>query len=238
MNVFTTEDIKNELVRKYKNNDFRILYNGEVKTVEIQNAHFICDKDWIVRKPNYEYAQKEIEWYKSQSLFVDDIPGKTPVIWEQCADKEGKINSNYGWCIWSNENGNQYRCCLHTLLKDIHSRQAVMLYTRPSMQKDANENGRHDFMCTYAVQCFLNEVTNEQGDDGLELKYIVFMRSNDAVFGFDNDVIWHKYVAEKLAKDIETKLDNDSYKFVTVAPIEWNAASLHVYERHFKYLEE
>ena len=54
---------------------------------------------------------------------------------------------------------------------------------------------------------------NEQGDDGLELKYIVFMRSNDAVFGFDNDVIWHKYVAEKLAKDIETKLDNNSYKF-------------------------
>ena len=127
---------------------------------------------------------------------------------------------------------------LHTLLKDIHSRQAVMLYTRPSMQKEANENGRHDFMCTYAVQCFLNEVTNDQGDDGLELKYIVFMRSNDAVFGFDNDVIWHKYVAEKLAKDIEAKLNNDSFKFVTVAPIEWNAASLHVYERHFKYLEE
>ena len=38
-------------------------------------------------------------------------------------------------------------------------------------------------------------------------------------------------------KDIETKLSNDTYKFVTVAPIEWNAASLHVYERHFKYLQ-
>ena len=72
MKILTTEDIRNELVRKYKNNDFRILYNGEVKTVEIQNAHFICDKDWIVRKPNYEYASKEIEWYKSQSLFVDE----------------------------------------------------------------------------------------------------------------------------------------------------------------------
>lgn len=237
MNVLTTEDIRNEFVRKYKNAEFRTLQNGEVKTVEIQNAHFICDKDWIVREPNYEYAQREIEWYKSQSLFVDDIPGKTPVIWEQCADKDGKINSNYGWCIWSNENGNQYRSCLQALLKDIHSRQAVMLYTRPSMQKDANENGRHDFMCTYGVQCFLNEKTNEQGDNGLELKYIVFMRSNDAVFGFNNDVLWHKYVAGQLAKDLETKLNNDSYKFVTVASIEWNAASLHVYEKHFKFLE-
>ena len=237
MKNLTTEDIKNELVRKYKNGEFRILYNGKVKTIEIQNAHFVCDKDWIVREPNYEYAQREIEWYKSQSLFVDDIPGKTPVIWEQCADKEGKINSNNGWCIWSNENGTQYKCCLDNLLKDIHSRQAVMLYNRPSMQTEAKENGRNDFMCTYAVQCFLNETVNKEGENGLELKYIVYMRSNDAVFGYNNDVIWHKYVAENLAKDIEEKLNNAHYKFVNVAPLEWNAASLHVYERHFKYLE-
>ena len=50
MNNLTTEDIKNEFIRKYKNGDFRVLYNGEVKTIEIQNAHFICDKDWIIRK--------------------------------------------------------------------------------------------------------------------------------------------------------------------------------------------
>ena len=41
----------------------------------------------------------------------------------------------------------------------------------------------HDFCCTYAVQCFLNE--DEEGR--YHLKYIVYMRSNDAVFGFDND---------------------------------------------------
>ena len=228
MNILTTEDIKNELVRKYKNNDFRILYNGEVKTVEIQNAHFICDKDWIVRKPNYEYAQKEIEWYKSQSLFVDDIPGKTPVIWEQCADKEGKINSNYGWCIWSNENGNQYRYCLNTLLKDIHSRQAVMLYTRPSMQKEANENGRHDFMCTYSTQVFLNDI----GDNKYKLDYTVFMRSNDSVFGYNSDILWHRHVQSKMVDELK-RYDRD----VVAGDIIWNAASLHVYERHFKYLE-
>lgn len=233
----TTEDVKNEFIKKYKNNDFRYLYNNTVKTIEIQNAHFICDKDYIIREPNYDYANRELEWYKSQSLFVDDIPGKTPKIWEDCSDNEGKINSNYGWCIWSNENGNQYRSCLHTLIRDPHSRQAVMLYTRPSMQKDANENGRHDFMCTYSVQCFLNDKVDDSIPGQLipyyELKYIVYQRSCDAIFGFNNDHYWHKYVADKLSDDLTEKLNYP----VKAAPIEYNCGSIHVYERHFKFLE-
>lgn len=228
----TTEDIKQEFVRKYKEGNFRILYNGTVKTIEIQNAHFVCDKDWIIREPNYEYAKREIEWYKTQSLYVEDIPGNTPKIWNDCADDEGMVNSNYGWCIWSNENGNQYKNCLRTLINDPYSRQAVMFYNRPTMHKDANKNGKHDFMCTYCVQVFLNPIAKD-GSTKYELKYIVYMRSNDAVYGFDNDVLWHKYVAERLANDLTTALN------VTVAPtpIEWNAGSLHVYERHFKFLE-
>ena len=104
-----------------------------------------------------------------------------------------------------------------------------MLYTRPSMQKEANENGRHDFMCTYSVQCFLNET-----DDGYSLKYIVYMRSNDAVYGFDNDILWHKFVQERLINDLTAKLNVN----IIAEPIEWNAGSLHVYERHFKFLDE
>lgn len=228
--MLTTNGIKEIFINKYNNGDFRILYNGEVKTIEIQNAHFIADKDYIIREPNYDYASREIEWYKSQSLFVEDIPGKTPVIWEQCADEEGKINSNYGWCIWSNENGNQYKSCIRTLIKDPYSRQACMLYIRPSMQKDSNKNGMHDFMCTYSVQCFLNDDV-ETG--GYKLKYIVNMRSNDAVFGYCNDVLWHKFVANKMIEDLQIKLN----KQVKLEHIEWNAGSLHVYERHFKYLK-
>lgn len=228
----TTEDIKNELVRKYNAGEFRII--GGQKCIEMQNANFIADKDYIIREPNYDYANREIEWYEKQSLYVDDIPGKTPVIWEQCADKDGKINSNYGWCIWSNENGNQYKNCLNTLIKDNHSRQAVMLYIRPSMYKDAFENDRHDFMCTYSVQCFLNDIS----DDTFSLKYIVYMRSNDCVFGYCNDVLFHRYVQEKLAKDLQDKLSTKDKKYrVICEPIEWNAGSLHVYERHFKYLQ-
>ena len=37
--------------------------------------------------------------------------------------------------------------------------------------KDAFENDRHDFMCTYSVQCFLNDIS----DDTFSLKYIVYI---------------------------------------------------------------
>ena len=226
MNIPTTADIRNELIRLYKANEFRIGKYG--KTVEIQNAHFLADKDWIIRKPNYDYAKREIEWYESQSLYVKDIPGDTPKIWQACADKDGKINSKYGWCIFSDENGSQYDHCLNRLLDDHHTREACMIYTRPSMQVDCNSNGMHDFMCTYSTQAFLNPI-NEFGYD---LDYTVFMRSNDSVYGFCNDVIWAKHVRDKLVADL-----NKCGLTVFPGKIIWNAGSLHVYERHFKYLE-
>lgn len=229
--------IRDELVRKYKEGDFRILYNGTVKTVEIQNANFVCNEDYILRPVNEDYAKREIAWYDSESLNVKDIEGKTPAAWVSSADPLGYINSNYGWCIYSVANGKQYEHCLNTLLKDPFSRQAVMIYNRPSMQEDATANGKHDFMCTYSVQVFLNKKEIQGSLEHpyvYELKYIVYMRSNDAVFGFNNDLYWHKTVQERLRKDLE---ENMKYP-VVAAPIEWNAASLHVYERHFKYLEE
>ena len=161
-------------------------------------------------------------------MYVKDIPGGAPKIWQVCADRDGKINSNYGWCIFSDENGSQYDHCLNRLLDDHHTREACMIYTRPSMQVDCDSNGMHDFMCTYSTQVFLNPI-NEFGYD---LDYTVFMRSNDAVYGFCNDAIWAKYVRDKLVADL-----NKCGLTVFPGKIIWNAGSLHVYERHFKYLE-
>lgn len=226
-----TVDILNQFKEKYKNGDFRYIGNSvqQSKTLEIQNAHFECDKDWIVREPNYEYFEREKEWYLSQSLNVNDIPGGAPKMWLACADKDGFVNSNYGWCIFSEENGSQYNNCLKNLLKDPYTRNAVMIYTRPSIQSDAFKNNMHDFICTFGVQCFLNKK-----NDGYELRYIVIMRSNDAIFGFNSDHLWAKYVYNKLCDDLESNLHCKIYK----RNIEWIAMSLHIYERHFKYLED
>lgn len=104
-----------------------------------------------------------------------------------------------------------------------------MIYNRPSMHVDSISNHKHDFCCTYAVQCFLNE-----GVDGkYVLDYHVYMRSNDAVFGYDNDYLWHDHVFNKLLNDLTDKGLN-----VKRGMLIWNAGSLHVYERHFKFLED
>ena len=61
------------------------------------------------------------------------------------------------------------------------------------------------------------------------------MRSNDAVYGFDNDALWHQNVQLMLAEKLSAKevLNTD----IVCDNIIWNAGSLHIYERHFKYLE-
>ena len=226
--MYNTSDIKNLLIKKFKNNDFRVT-KGSIKTIELQGIQFVADKDYIIREPNYEYAQREIKWYESQSLNVYDIEGNVPTIWKQVADVNGDINSNYGWMIFSKENGSQYKNCLWSLVNDPTTRQGVMIYNRPEMQQDWNKNHKHDFCCTFAVQYFLNPV-----DDKYELNTFVLMRSNDAVFGYDNDVIWQNYVRDKLAKDLSEQLNKD----IVINPIVWYASSLHVYERHFKFLEQ
>ena len=50
-NMFKTEDIKKEFIKKYLDKDFRIIGNKvqQSKTFEIQNAQFEVDKPWIIR---------------------------------------------------------------------------------------------------------------------------------------------------------------------------------------------
>jgi thymidylate synthase len=184
------------------------------KMLEMLGATFIANDEAIFGKPNYDYIQRELHWYESQSRNVNDIPGETPAIWKQVADKNGVINSNYGWCILSGENHNQYLHVLDTLKTKPDSRQAVMIYTRPTMHSDAFELGRHDFICTNAVQYVIRDN---------RLHCIVQMRSNDAWAGYRNDVAWQRAVLMRLAQDLDIEVGN----------IIWHAASLHIYERNF-----
>ena len=229
--MLNTRDIFNIFLDKYEKSEFRTIGNAvqQSKTLEIQNAHFEVDKCWIVREPNYDYYEREKEWYLSQSLNVNDIPGETPKMWKACATPEGLINSNYGWCIYSEENCKQFENCMQHLLDDPHTREAIMIYNRPSMQQDYNKGGMHDFMCTFSTQLFLNE--DDMGY-GKKLDYIVNMRSSDLVFGFNNDVLWHREVQKRMSNDL-SKYFNEQ---VIPGDIIWNAGSAHVCERHFKHL--
>lgn len=214
----TVKDIQSKFVWNYRNEMFVTDKTG-VKMLEIPAASFLCTEPAIFGAPNEDYIEREIEWYMSQSRNVNDIPGGAPEIWKQVADKDGYINSNYGWCIFSPENGNQYSHVLDELSQNPNSRRAVMIYTRPTMHQDYSTNGMSDFMCTNAVQYMIR--------DGY-LEVIVQMRSNDVIFGYRNDFAWQNYVASKLQSDLNLPGRN----------IFWQVGSLHIYERHFNYVEE
>jgi thymidylate synthase len=212
--MLKVEHIREHFIEELKYGRFVTDKTG-VKTIEMVGACFEANHPSIFGDINEEYVQRELEWYKSMSLYVDDIPGITPAIWKQVASTEGKINSNYGWAIYSEDNGLQYLNVLDELTANPNSRRAVMIYTRPTMWTDYNHNGMSDFMCTNAVQYMIR--------DG-QLVAVVQMRSNDVVFGYRNDYAWQKYVADMLTRDLGLDVE---------PKIIWQVGNLHVYERHF-----
>jgi thymidylate synthase len=212
--LLKVEDIRNHFIDELMDSNFVTDKTG-VETIEMIGATFEADEPTIFGDVNDDYIQRELEWYESMSLYVDDIPGVTPAIWKQVADRAGKINSNYGWAISHKDNGLQYVRVFNELLHLPNSRRAVMIYTRPTMWEDYKRDGMSDFMCTNTVQYMIR---NEQ------LVAIVQMRSNDVVFGYRNDYAWQKHVADTLTADLG----------LTKEPkIIWHVGSLHVYERHF-----
>ena len=219
----------NEVRRQFSNllltDRFEVNKDGS-RVLEMVGCTFdATGQETIFGKPNYGYINDEIRWYNSMSRKPSDLKS-TPKIWKDIMSRHGYINSNYGWCIFSNKhtdtyehNHDQYAEVYETLRKHPSSRQAVMIYTRPTMHKDAFDDGMHDFMCTNTVQYLIRDN---------KLHCVVNMRSNDAVFGYKNDWAWQNHILWRLANDLGIPPGN----------ITWQTGSLHVYERHFYLIEE
>ena len=219
----TCASISSKFGDMYVNDEFTTDKSG-CKMLELIGSSFVADAPAIFGEPNKDYIRREIEWYESQSLSVGDIPGDTPAIWNQISDSYGMVNSNYGYLIYSERNGYQYKNVLEKLIRDPDTRQATMVYSRPNIHTDATVRGRSDFICTNAVNYFIRDS---------KLHAVVQMRSNDVIFGYRNDYAWQKYTLDNLI----TELRYDDI-MVTAGDITWQAASLHIYERHFNYVEE
>ena len=214
----TVSDVRRQFIEFYGSQE----HKGE--TLEMINASFIADEETIFGKLNEEYAQQEISWYISQGLKIHHMQGDIPRIWKNIAAYDGRINSNYGWCLFSDENGHQFIKALRALRLNKDTRQAVMIYIRPSMHDDAISGGMKDFMCTYACQLLIRDN---------KLYYIVNMRSNDAVFGYKNDKHWHGFIHRSCLLYLR-----DYYPDLEEGLMFWNVGSLHVYRRHWHLLEK
>ena len=211
--------IRNEFARFFVAEDFVGDKTG-TQVIEIINASFVADEPYIFGKPNDDYIAKELSWYTSMSLNVNDIPGGPPAIWKQVADRDGFINSNYGWCIFSADNHAQFGNVVNELERNPESRRAIMIYTRPNMWSDFEKNGRSDFMCTNTVQYILRKGV---------IDAVVNMRSNDAWAGYRNDYAWQKWVLDAVVNEVGVRRAEP----IKAGKIHWNVGSLHVYSRQF-----
>lgn len=221
------KDIKDYFIDAYRNASNIVPDKTGVKTLELVGASFIADEPTIFGQLNVDYIQRELKWYKSQSLSVHDIPGEVPQIWKDVSDHEGYINSNYGYLIYSRKNYQQFDAVIEELALNPNSRRAVMIYNRPSMHEEYDNNGMNDFICTNAVQYMIR---NNQ------LHAVVQMRSNDVIFGYRNDYAWQRHVLDEVIKEYNIVMHNENNP-VTPGNITWQVGSLHVYERHFKFIE-
>lgn len=180
------------------------------------------------REFKFDYLNKEHEWYMSESLSIkphmEDVK-----IWNFCASKDGHgdINSNYGYLVFNSGNHNQYDYCLNRLKYDKNSREAMIIYTRPSIQHECSEKGKHDFICTNYAHFFIRKN---------KLLMTVSQRSCDIVTGFSYDFPWQCLIYQMMLEELKEK-----YPDLERGVITYNIDSLHFYERSLnlvnKYME-
>lgn len=240
--MFTTSAIC-RLLNEQKPNE-----NG---TKELLHAVFVADKNYIVRRPKEPYQTNELEWFISQSRNVEDLKsfaGFIPKIWKDIKNENNIINSNYGWCCLSEENGSQFVNAMKHLEKDKNSRRAIMIYNRPSMHTDwcsyrsipktttkIWEKWHHlspnqykmirgDFMC-----CQNNHFIIRDN----KLIMTVHMRSLDAVYGYNADYIWFDWIFNKAIQYLKK-----TYEDLERGEMVIYADSVHVYEKHYDDLKK
>lgn len=227
-------DIRNYFIEELKNENFTIDKTGQ-RTIEMLGASFIANEPAIFGTPNQEYIDKEIIWYHTHSNNINDIYGddrEPPQAWQYSANEYGEINSNYGRLIYSDKYYQQYGMAVDELIRNSDSRRASMIYQRPSIWVEYDEDGKNDFICTNAVTYYIR--------DG-KLNAVVQMRSNDVVFGYKNDYAWQLHVLNMMTEDINAsrKADRDlgiggaNEEDISEGTITWQVQNLHVYERHF-----
>lgn len=225
------------LYQKLVNQEYVIDKSGS-KLVELINAYMIFDPSlghhlkiynpntgYVFRQTNEEYVKIETDWHESMQLNIDMVDHVK--IWQQVSSNKGQINSNYGWCVFHPDNGSQgksqFEHVAETLKNQASSRQALIIYTRPTMHTDSKRDGMSDFLCTISNQFFIR-------DGKLLMNYT--MKGQDLIHGLFNNYPWSVYVYNKMYDELLP-----TYPELQKGIITFMVGSLHIYERHFKRLE-
>lgn len=199
-----------------------VMKNGETVTSRVGGAKHITNVNLELtnprenmvmlpyRKVSKKYLKAEIEWYKSANPSADYIK-QFAKLWGEIADENGNVNSNYGYLIKKKFGFNQWDYIAEKLRKNIHDRQAVLHF------KWAQEDFGQDTPCTLSMQFVV--INNK-------LEAHVYMRSNDAFWGFCNDIVWFTMLHVDMLEEIQRnhpEVELGSY-FHTVG-------DFHIYEK-------
>lgn len=211
---------------------YRACLNGteiEVRGSKVRNVHNMMVMfdtmnpvltDFVHRKLNLNYCKREWLWYLGADKFDDSIAEHAKA-WAKLKQPDGSYYSNYGQYMFGRDDTmSQFEYVVKTLRHDPNSRRASMVLL--SREHLFEENA--DVVCTYAINFTINFGY---------LDMTVMMRSNDVVYGFTNDAFcFHQlfeFVYQLLSRHIEG-LGRGNYTHFT--------NSMHVYERHFKMLQD
>jgi len=172
------------------------------------------------RNLNLTYAKKEMLWYLGADPKDDSIE-KHATMWKKLKQADGSYFSNYGQYIFDDANQpSQFVYVINTLAEDPQSRRASMVLLQPKHLFRENT----DVVCTYALQFTI--------EDSM-LHMTVLMRSNDIVFGFTNDAFCFWNIMALVYAVLLKK-----YPTLVMGTYTHFAGSMHVYERHYKMLNE
>ena len=195
-------------------------------TIQKPTSEPVVTNDEKRNKVIANYTNKELDWYESGDVKVENVPAK---FWETLADIEGNVVSNYGHLIKGDESeGNILECPKNELLQttsrhwlrtpynwakkclmeDVNTRQAIVRINKPKHLY----HGSKDIPCTMYLNFLI------RGD---RLHLIVRMRSNDLTFGFPYDIVYFSKLLHDMANDLD----------IEPGPIHFSADSCHIYER-------
>lgn len=171
-----------------------------------------------IRKHSLSYITKEIDWYLSGDYKAEPI-ARAAKFWKTVQDENGKVNSNYGAKLFHEKiyGECQFDRVVSHLKKFPNSRRAIFffnLYPMDWMQMDITK----DYVCTIYGHAIIN--------DG-KLDLLIYMRSNDVIWGWSNDVPFFTLLQEMLAVELG----------VPIGTYYHHAGSMHIYENFFHKLQ-
>lgn len=178
---------------------------------------------YIRKDAAIKYFSREMIAYFNGSLKVDDGLAQAAPMWKTLSDKNGCIESNYGYYVFHQKliehpNLTQYDWVINNLVKNLDSRKAFININQISHKKFDSK----DFPCTIGMQFYIKNNY---------LCCTVMSRSTDIYTGLPYDMGFFSFVTELIYKDLIEKLPSEKTKDLKLGYVEMKTNFTQIYDK-------